>query len=220
MMCHGRPCGISRGLSLMRCDKALGGCGKQQGPTCSGRYPERGGAQGSSGTVGGKVDAAGGVWEAGPGVRGEAVAWDAGPGRRAGLDSRLGAGVWLPSIPAQDESPGRCRVAAEGGGQGARLAGRAGDLPGAIAVGRWDMRQEGPGEGGRDPRAPRVASPWLPSRPPPALGCPSAPPSSPGHSRCSSLGHSLRPSMSSRPASASGVPSALKSALSTVALHF
>lgn len=75
--------------------------------------------RGAPGTVGGKVDAAGGVWEAGPGVRGEAVAWDAGPGRRAGLDSRLWAGVWLPSIPAQDESPGRCRVcvAAEGGGQ-------------------------------------------------------------------------------------------------------
>lgn len=37
---------------------------------------------GAPGTAGGKVDVAGGVWEAEPGVCGDAVVGDAGPGRQ------------------------------------------------------------------------------------------------------------------------------------------
>lgn len=70
-------------------------------------YPGRDRCSGELPTTGGKVDMAGGVWEAEPGVHGDIVGVGCrGPGRCAQPNCRHGTrGLWLPSIPAREESP-------------------------------------------------------------------------------------------------------------------
>lgn len=133
---------------------------------CSGELPER---------ADGKVDIAGGVWEAEPGVLSDAVGvGHGGLERHAQLNYRCGAErLRFHFIPALGESPpppspGAPEIKLRDSNPGRWLKGRwwaggqawqGGEMTSSVpfAVDRWDAWQGVPGEGVSSPWVPRVA---------------------------------------------------------------